>query len=98
MCPFPGVSPVSACCIAKSPLCTPCCHADGLLQRLLADGDISPADVASGVHSLHPAFLASSLERSLGEPACLPELNTGMSWESALPRAGCAHGVDAPKT
>lgn len=38
---------------------------DGLLERLLAEGAVSPADVVGGVHSMHSAFLQASLNHSL---------------------------------
>ncbi|KAL4440685.1 hypothetical protein ABPG77_000394 [Micractinium sp. CCAP 211/92] len=38
---------------------------EGLLERLLSEGAISPADVAGGAHSMHPAYLQASLNGSL---------------------------------
>lgn len=48
-----------------SHLCFPV--ADRLLESLLAAGEVAPADVAGGVHSMAPPFLAASLHRSLAE-------------------------------
>ncbi|KAL4457530.1 hypothetical protein ABPG75_012395 [Micractinium tetrahymenae] len=38
---------------------------EGLLERLLAEGVITRADVAGGAHSMHPAYLQASLNHSL---------------------------------
>jgi hypothetical protein len=48
-------------------LASPSAPADGLLERLLAADEVAPADVAGGVHSMAPPFLAASLARSLSE-------------------------------